>query len=141
MRLNRNQSCYYYYSTEETAVKGPFSTDALEDMLRTGVVHSDTQICAEGEERWIPLSQLKVIGASECISNPVESITSGRPLSTGVNAAIIAGAVSHSLVKRAGKQIIEEFRDLSEFLWYFALVLFLVTMPVVLIVWLFLDRL
>ena len=141
MRLNRNQSRYYYYSTEETAVKGPFSTDALEDMLRTGVVHSDTQICAEGEECWIPLSQLKVIGASEFISNPVESITSGRPLSTGVNAAIIAGAVSHSLVKRASKQITEEFRDLSEFLWYFALVLFLVTMPAVLIFWFFFNRL
>ncbi len=46
----------YYYLTDVSEVAGPYPLTELEQLLSTGAIQPNTQVCAEGYEVWQPLS-------------------------------------------------------------------------------------
>jgi len=45
-----------YFVLLDDKVKGPFSTEELEGLVKASVADANTQLCLEGEEDWHPLS-------------------------------------------------------------------------------------
>ena len=50
----------YYYSTDGSEVKGPTSTEGLQEMYSKGILAESTQVCLEGEEVWRLVSDVLV---------------------------------------------------------------------------------
>ena len=48
----------YYYTINGVDVEGPCTLVDLQNDLRSGALASDTQVCAEGNETWRPLSEV-----------------------------------------------------------------------------------
>lgn len=81
----------YYYAKQGEEAQGPFSMDALKQLLRDGVIAAEDIICEEGTEEWISLSS---VFPSE---KKWKEWMDRKVVVTGIVALLIGGGIGYAL--------------------------------------------
>ncbi|MBE2180081.1 MAG: DUF4339 domain-containing protein [Chthoniobacterales bacterium] len=91
----------FYYSPDGTEVSGPISEQELSRLHVAGKLASETVVCQEGTEVWLPIADvLSPMSAFESVNSPAEAQanSSRRPSKGFFRAMVILGGVTIALI-------------------------------------------
>ena len=70
---------YYYLNPARTKSLGPHTTTELRDMLANGAISAATEVAAEGDKQWVPLSSVLMKESTLPTLPPLPGVTEDLP--------------------------------------------------------------